>query len=511
MRTRTRLLVTVVVAVLSLWAIYPPAEKIKLGLDLKGGVHFILRVRTDEAVRLQTEAAAERLRRALVQRDVRLERIEARSATELVVHGVDDETALLDAIAEEGDDRFDRVAEGRVQTLQLKAAVVARIRQDTLQQALSTIERRVNELGVAEPEIAPYGTEDQILVQLPGFDDVARAKRIISADAQLQLTIVDRGPFPTSDAARQAYGGSLPPDVIVLPYAGDAVERAYYVVRRVPAVAGADLRDAQPSRDEFNRPAVAFTLAPEAAARFSEATARNVNRLLATVLDDRIVSVATILERISDRGQIVGLTREEAVDLAISLRAGALPASVDYLHQTTVSATLGQASIRAGVLASVGGLALVALFMLAYYRAAGLNAVVSIVLNLLIQLALLAYFGAAMTLPGIAGLLLTIGMGVDSNVLIFERIKEESARASGPHAAVIAGFDRVWTTIVDTHVASLIAAAVLFQFGTSAIRGFATTLTLGLVANVFTAVFVSRTLFDLALSGKRVSERRLSI
>jgi preprotein translocase subunit SecD len=209
--------------------------------------------------------------------------------------------------------------------------------------------------------------------------------------------------------------------------------------------------------------------------------------------------VATIISRIDDRGQIVGLTREEMIEQVITLKSGALPAGLDYLDQRTVSATLGQASIRAGVLASMAGLALVTVFMLAYYRGMGVNAFASIVLNLLVVVALMASFDASLTLPGIAGLVLTIGMGVDSNVLIFERIREERATAATPRAAVRAAFDRVWITIVDTHIASLIAAAVLFQFGTGAVRGFALTLAIGLLANVFTAVFVSKTLFDAAL------------
>jgi preprotein translocase subunit SecD len=255
----------------------------------------------------------------------------------------------------------------------------------------------------------------------------------------------------------------------------------------------------QHALDEFNRPAVAFTLRPDAARRFGEFTAHHVKGVIATVVDDRVVSVAAIVSRIEDRGQIVGLSREEMNQQVITLKSGALPAGLDYLDQRTVSATLGEASIRAGVLASLAGLALVTVFMLAYYKAMGVNAFVTIALNLLIVVALMAYFDAKLTLPGIAGLVLTIGMGVDSNVLIFERIREELVTAAGPRAAVRAAFDRVWITIVDTHIASLVAAAVLFQFGTGAIRGFALTLAIGLLANVFTAVFVSKTLFDLVL------------
>ncbi len=268
-------------------------------------------------------------------------------------------------------------------------------------------------------------------------------------------------------------------------------------------VSGNDLRSASQSLDQFNRPAVQFTLKQDAAARFGTFTQANIGRPLGIVLDRRLMSVATIQDRILDNGQINGISREEMQDLVITLKSGALPASLTYLEERTIGPSLGRESIEAGVLASIGGLLMVVVFMLFYYKLTGLNAVVSIVVNLLILLGMMAYLGAVMTLPGIAGFILTIGMGVDSNVLIFERIKEELATARGVRAANNAGFDRVWWTIVDTHVASLIAAAFLFQFGTGPIRGFATTLTIGLLANVFTAVFVSRTVFELVLSRRR--------
>jgi len=446
---RIRLLVIAAVVALSVWAIYPPDQKIKLGLDLKGGVHLVLRVKTDEALQRQTPATG---------------------------------TALND------------------------------VRSETVQQALRTIERRVNELGVAEPVVALYGDGDRILVQLPGVDEVERAKQIISTTAQLRLTLVERGPFPSQAAALLAYDDMLPPDLEVLPGRSlDSGESVFYVVQRIPVVSGQDLRDARQSLDEFNRPAVAFILKPEAGQRFGAFTERHIHRVLATVLDGRVMSVATIDTRIDDHGQIRGLSREEMVQQVINLKSGALPADLEYVDEHTVGAGLGEASIRSGVLASLGGLVLVALFMLAYYRWTGLNALVSIVLNLLILVGLVAVIPVTMTLPGIAGLILTIGMGVDSNVLIFERIKEELTRMRGARAAVSSGFDRVWVTIVDTHVTSLIAAGLLFQFGTSSIRGFATTLTIGLVANVFTAVFVSKTLFEIALWRRGPRAQTLSI
>jgi preprotein translocase subunit SecD len=435
MRTNQRVFIIAVVTALCLWAIYPPDRSIKLGLDLNGGVHLVLRVKPDAGG--QPTPAAQ---------------------SELV------------------------------------------------EQAIRTIERRVNELGVSEPVITRYGKEDQILVQLPGVADVEHAKAIIKSTAQLRLTLVERGPFPDRESALRTYDHALPDDLLLLPgppVGNDDEPPLFYVVRKAAVVSGGDLRDARQSSDELNRPAVAFSLKQEAGARFGEFTARHVNRTLATVLDERVTSVATILSRIDANGQIQGLSREEMIEQIVNFKSGSLPADLEYVEQRTIGASLGAAAIRSGITAAAAGLLLVVLFVLAYYRLTGLNAVVSIVLNLLILLALVAVIPVTMTLPGIAGLILTIGMGVDSNVLIFERIQEERARARSLRAAVSAGFDRVWITIVDTHITSLIAAAILFQFGTSPIRGFATTLTLGLVANVFTAVFVSKTLFDLTMRGSR--------
>jgi preprotein translocase subunit SecD len=495
---RIRLLIIAAVAGLSLWALYPPAESIELGLDLRGGLQLVLRVRTEDALRQQTRSAAEQIQGSLTRAGIRWDAVDVVTPSELVVTGVEDAGALRpEAVGL--DMLFEQITTGSAHTFRLKPQAEQQLRRDTVQQAIETIERRVNELGLTEPIVAPYTEDDQILVQLPGVENVDEAKRIIRATAQLRLTLVERGPFTSREAALHAYGSALPADIEVLPASGEDGVAVYYAVAKQPAVAGADVRHAQPSLDEFNRPAVAFTLRPDAARRFGEFTARNLTRLMATVVDDRIASVATIISRIDDRGQIIGLTREEMIEQVITLKTGALPASLDYLDQRTVSATLGQSSIRSGVAASLGGLVLVTVFMLAYYKGMGLNAFVSIVLNLLVLLALMAVFGGKLTLPGIAGLVLTIGMGVDSNVLIFERIREELATATGPRSAVRAAFDRVWITIVDTHVASLLAAAVLFQFGTGPVRGFAATLALGLLANVFTAVFVSKTMFDVAL------------
>ena len=513
---RWKLIAILAVVALAVVAFYPPAEKVRLGLDLKGGVHLVLRVQTDDALKLETETSAERLRDELSRQGISVGAVAAQDARAFRVDGVPgDRDADFRRVADEWVGQvFDRSAgSGGSYTFTLKTAQIARLRQEAVAQALQTIERRVNELGVAEPIVAPHGDGDQILVQMPGVTDVNRAKEIIRSTALLELKIVEDGPAPSREALLAARGGQVPPDLEIVPGAneGGGTGPVFYLVKRTAGITGRDLRNARPSLDENNQPAVGFSLNQQGADKFSQLTSQNIGRQLAIILDGRIQSAPTIEGRIYDEGRISGsFTQQEVQDLSLTLRSGALPASLSYLEERTVGPSLGQDSIRAGVMASLIGLALVTVFMLVYYKLAGFNALLSIALNLLILLGFMAYIGAVMTLPGIAGFILTIGMGVDSNVLIFERIKEEMAAGKSARGAVAAGFDRVFLTILDTHVASLIAAAFLFQFGTGPIRGFATTLFFGLLTNVFTAVFVSRTLFEIILS-RRPQAAKLSI
>ncbi len=507
---RWKVITIVAVIALAVWSFYPPGEKVNLGLDLRGGVHLVLRVQTEQALRVETETTVDRLRDTLSRAGVQYAKLEVANPTEFVVEGIQNDQAFRQA-AVEVDTVFARSPGAGRYTYAMRPNIAAQLREEAVNQALQTIERRVNELGVAEPIVARQGAADQILVQLPGVTDVQRAKEIIRSTALLELKLVEQGPFPTQEAATQAVGNPVPPDMVIIPGSADVAasgggtpSTVYYLVRRVAAVTGRDLRNARPTVDENNLPAVSFTLNQDGARRFGTFTEQNINRNLAIILDNRVFSAPVIQDRISDEGRITGsFTQQEAQDLSLVLRSGALPAPLDYLEERTVGPSLGRDSIEAGVAASIGGLALVVVFMMLYYKLTGLNAVVSIVINLMILLGMMAYLGATMTLPGIAGFILTIGMGVDSNVLIFERIKEELATAKGVRAAVNAGFDRVWWTIVDTHVASLIGCGLLFQFGTGPIRGFATTLFIGLLANVFTAVFVSRTMFELVLSKRQ--------
>jgi preprotein translocase subunit SecD len=490
---------------------YPPSQRIKLGLDLKGGVHLVLRVQTDDALRLETELLAEHIRAAASDKGITAT-VTPKPPTTITVSGVPtNQDAQFRAIAQEqAGNTFDINPQGGGNyTLNMRPSQITATKESAVQQSLQTIERRVNELGVSEPIVAPHGSAgNQILVQLPGVTDVARAKQIIRSTAMLQMEIIEGGPADSEEALKQQHGGTIPPDMVILPgndnSPGGAGRTVYYMVKRVPPITGSDLRDAKPGLDENNLPAVMFTMTRQGADKFGKLTGDNINKPLAIILDHRVQSVANIQERIRESGRITGnFTQQEVQDISLMLRSGALPTELTYEEERTVGPTLGADSIRAGIEASIGGLLLVALFMLVYYKLAGVNAIVSIVLNLVILLGFMAQIGAVMTLPGIAGFILTIGMGVDSNVLIFERIKEELAAGKGPRAAVNAGFDRVFWTILDTHVSSLISAAFLFQFGTGPIRGFATTLVFGLLANVFTAVYVSRTLFELELTARR--------
>ncbi len=504
--------------------IYPPFDtpghrgRISLGLDLKGGVQLVLRVKTDDALTYTSEDAAERIRLGLREKNVIGPTITVPGPTRIVVAGVPQ--PMDSAFRTLADDQpglvaqYTRTGGAGGYTFEMKPTVAATLRTQAVEQALQTVERRVNAMGVSEPIVAPYGTVgDQILVQLPGVEDPDQVKRLIGTTALLEMKIVESGPAGSQEALLQATGGVAPPEMEVVTGADrtNPGSLSYYLVRKVAPVTGRDLSSARASVDENNLPAIGFSMNRAGAIKFGNLTGANIGKPMAVVLDGRVETVATIQGRITDDGQIFGnFTPQEVADYALMLRSGALPAGLTYLEERTVGATLGADSIRAGLTASLGGLALVAVFMLVYYKASGFNAILSIVLNLLILLALMSMSNAVMTLPGVAGFILTIGMGVDSNVLIFERIKEEMAAGKGPRAAVSAGFDRVFWTIVDTHIASLVAAAFLFQFGTGPIRGFATTLVFGLLSNVFTAVFVSRTVFEIILS-RRQQPQSLSI
>ncbi|OFW20370.1 MAG: protein-export membrane protein SecD [Acidobacteria bacterium RIFCSPLOWO2_02_FULL_65_29] len=489
------------------------SRALKLGLDLKGGVHLVLRVQTDKALLAETESDLERLRQLLTERNIPVTNVASTGPTAFRVEGVPagQEGAFRDA-AVDLDAVFNRSpgANGTF-TFTMKPNIEIQLREDAVVQARQTLERRVNELGVAEPQIAQQGANgDQILVQLPGVTDIAKAKQIMGSTGFLELKIVER---VGATREEMLVNGQVPAGMDIVPGTSGVPGEpaAYYQLRKAAAVTGRDLRNARPSIDQNNRPAVSFTLNPEGGRKFGAVTSANIGRQLAIVLDGRVQSAPRIDGRITTDGQIFGsFTPEEVQNLSLILRTGALPADLTYLEERTIGPSLGADSIRSGVLASLVGLVLIILFMLSYYRLSGVNAVIALVFNLVILLGLMAYVGAVMTLPGIAGFILTIGLGVDSNVLIFERIKEELDAQRGVRSAINAGFSRVFLTLVDTHLAGFIAAAFLFQFGTGPIRGFAVTLSVGLAANLFTSTFVSKTLFEMALA-RRSQVATLSI
>ena len=488
-------------------------SRIHLGLDLKGGTHLILQVKVEDAVNVTTDQAQERLKDELKAKNIPYAEIQKADSTHLLIKGIPQEKASdIQALASGQFSDWDltRVpGDPLARMLALKVSAAATIRNQALEQAMNTINNRINSLGVTEPTIAEYGKpgDYELVVQLPGVDDPSRVRDIMLSTALLELMLVEGSAYPSHEAALAAHGGVLPPDTELLPGPTSSNGETYYIVDRIAAVTGRDLSGAEPSHDQNGRPSVAFTLNRDGASRFGRITGQNVGRFLAIVLDGRVVEAAEIHSQINDRGEITGsFTPEKVHDLALVLRSGALPASMDPLSEGMVGPSLGADSIRHGVIASVVGLLAVMAFMLIYYRGAGINADVALILNLIMLLAALAYVEAVLTLPGIAGVILTVGMGVDSNVLIFERIREELRTGKAVGAAVAGGFEHAFKTIIDTHVTTIVSAAILFTFGTGPIRGFAVTLTVGLLANLFTSVFVSRTIFDYGLSKRQKGE-----
>jgi len=532
--------------------------RINLGLDLRGGMHLILQVQVDDAINSETDQVVERLRTLLREQAISYQAVRKTDATHVLVTGIPADQLnsargfLQESYAGSAVSPAYVIgslpAEQSGFVLEMTPSLQAQLRQEAQRNSIETIRQRVDALGVAEPTIAEHGRgEWEILVQLPGVDDPARVKSILQSTALLEIKLVEDGPYASETDALAKTGGILPPDSMLVREASGARGAQaggpqWYIVSRTSVVTGRDLRSArsQPNAERPGAYEVSFSLSRDGAARFGPFTERNVGRPLAVVLDNRIQSVAEIQSRIDDAGRITGtFTLQQASDLALVLRSGSLPASIKYLEERTVGPSLGADSIRAGFIASLVGLLLVAFSMLFYYRLSGTNAVVCLVLNLLILLVAIADirlgFGllaaaalawwihpaagllatgfawafvavsgtpvsATLTLPGIAGVALTVGMAVDSNVLVFERIREELRLGKSVVAAVENGFDRAITTILDTHVTTIVSAAVLFMFGTGPIKGFAVTLTIGLLANLFTAVYISRAIFEFVLA-----------
>jgi len=493
-------------------------ERIHLGLDLRGGTHLILQVQVNDAVNVDAQNAIE-----ILKQQMRSHKIDYADITQpdpqnnpdhIVLKGVQasSRTDLLSIVQDHLPEYSINGGAENSWNLSMKPQSLTDLKNKAVTQAIETIRNRIDQLGVSEPTIAPHGLgQYQILVQLPGVDDPARVKDIMQSTAMLEIKQVLGGPYSSEQAALQDHGGVLPADAVLL--AGNTLGRhveggeEWYLVSRISAVSGKDMRHADPSTDQSGQPDVRFQLSNEGGQRFYNFTSAHVKDSLGVVLDGHVREVATIDEPIRDQVEIHGhMDAQAAKDLAMILNSGALPASIHYLNEEVVGASLGADSIRAGVRAAVFGMAAVLIFMLIYYRGAGINADVALILNLIILLGFMGYSEAVLTLPGIAGVILTVGMGVDSNVLIFERIREELRNGKTPSSAVDQGFSHAWVTIVDTHVTTIVSAAILFIFGTGPVRGFATTLVFGLIANLFTAVFVSRVIFDWILSRKQRGE-----
>ena len=503
----------VAISAFCLFLSYPPSEQINLGLDLRGGIHLVLDVVVEEAVAGQVRTDMGRFQDLLEDEGV------VPSETILdsdVSFSMTFNTELLRDQAEVNAINYypsynvNLSSNPPTLNLSLDPDEQDLAKDAAVRQALQTIRNRIDQFGVAEPVIQRQGMAGtRILVQLPGAEDPERVKNLLRTSAILQFRLVQAGPAETREALVAAAGGQLPAGTEIvesIPETVNGVEipPMFYLLDIVPIVEGGELKDARLSQDQFGLPAIGFTLEATSAQKFGEFTSTNIGRLLAIVLDDRVQQAPSIESRIDGDGIIRGqFTLEEAEDRSLMLRSGALPASIEYLEDRSVGPSLGRESIRQGVLAAIIGMSLVVAFMLVYYKGAGINAVLALALNLIIVMGVMASLQATLTLPGIAGLILLIGMSVDANVLIFERIREELDLGKTVRSSIDAGFSKAFSAILDANLTTLIAAAFLFQFGTGPVKGFAVTITIGIVASMFTALFVSRVIFAIWTSTRR--------
>jgi len=495
-------------------------QHIHRGLDLQGGVHLILQVQVKEAVGTETDNTLARIEQDLKTAKLTVSQVlkpdPVNNPQSIRIEGIN--PAQFSAVHSLIDGKYSNeydIGGGSDNSLNvtMKPNIEKALDDKTVANTIEVIRDRVDSLGVTEPVIQQYGLGDnQILVELPGIDDIDRVRSIITSTARLEIHAVVGGPYPDEQAALASVGGAVPPDQELLHGSGSMATGSdadsVYVLQRVAIVSGTDFRSADPGTDSnTGQRTVHFTLTNEAGDKFWEYTSANVGHSMAVVLGGRVKEVANIESAIRDSGEIRGsFSTDEVTILSKMLRTGALPASINYLEDRTVGASLGADSIKQGVTAAIVGVLLVMVFMLVYYRGSGINADLALFLNLVILLGFMGFSGATLTLPGIAGVILTIGMGVDSNVLIFERIREEMRAGKAPSAAVDQGFAHAWTTILDTHVTTIVSAAILFLFGSGPVKGFAVTLTFGLAANLFTAVYVSRVIFDTHVNNLKTGE-----
>jgi preprotein translocase subunit SecD len=503
-----KLILTLAVLGLSIFLAYPPKDKIKLGLDLKGGIHLVLQVITEDAINVETDQEIIRFQELFKKNAVTFQTATKDRPGRFVFTGTSagQEGKTRDLIDQYTRD-WDYSFTGDRLTFTIKALVTQVLKDQAVNQTVETIRNRIDQFGVAEPLIQRQGSE-RIVVELPGVTDPDRVKDLIKVTAVLEWKLVKAGPAPEEETLLKEYGGKVPEDMEVLKGDPKRGEAGFFLISRVASVTGKDLRMVRRSVDEWNNPAVSFSLNSEGARRFEKVTGENIGKQLAIILDGKVQSAPNINARISDSGIIQGrFTVEQAEDLVVVLKAGALPAGIRYLEERTIGPSLGADSVRQGLMAGLVAILLVMTFMLFFYRLSGLNAVAALILNVVILFGCLGYFKATLTLPGIAGIILSIGMAVDANVLIFERIKEERAVGKNVPSAIVLGFSRAFSAIFDSNLTTIISAIFLFQFGTGPIKGYAVTLIIGLLANMFTAVFVSHLIFDVTIpkSAKKLS------
>jgi preprotein translocase subunit SecD len=496
-------------------------HNIRLGLDLRGGSLLVLQIQLQDAFKADAIASIERMKELMSKNSIPGEpmlgyepkSLQDADKVEILIKGVpaDNAKTFRGIVSDEFGAWVMAPVGPSDYRMTMKPTEAGNLKKETLTRSISTIENRINSLGLSEATVQERqgsGADAEILVSLPGTDDPDRIKSILKTAALLELYEVKSGPFKSEVEALASFNGVRPLGTKLMPSMkrADAQDAGWYVVTSAPVITGRDLRDARASQDEMGKAETNFVISQDAKGRFGRFTEANIGNRLAIALDGQIKMAPRINARIEDNGVIEGVgTQQDAQDLAIMLRSGSLPAGVKYLQESTVGPSLGADSIRSGLLSGLVGLVVVIFIMLIYYARSGINATVALLLNAIILIGVLAYVGAVLTLPGIAGIILLIGMAVDSNVLIFERIREEIRAGKVLFAAIDAGFSKAFLTIIDTHVTTVVSCAFLFMFGTPAVRGFAVTLVIGLIANLFTSVFVSRYMFDLEYSGANPS------
>ncbi|HSP07087.1 MAG TPA: protein translocase subunit SecD [Acidobacteriota bacterium] len=508
-----KIILVLALTAIAIYGIYPPDKKIKLGLDLKGGIHLVAEVKLEEAVASYTDQFIERLRSELQEKGVTVGNILRQENSSFTIEGIPaDKEANVKKIMETHTEWDLSPISGGKAVAKVRQQFIATRAEDAVKLAVQIIRDRVNQFGVSEAIVQREGiTGGRLIIQLPGVEDTDRVKSLIQGTAKLDLKLVTGGPAPTEQALLAGTNGQVPPGQEVVAHTGlrndGSSYSEYLLVQRQAIISGDELQSAGRSTDEYGRPAVSFTIRSGSADKFGKFTESNIGKNLAIILDNKIQSFPTINARITNSGIITGqFTIEEANDLGVMLQSGALPAGLRFLEQRVVGPYLGLDSIRKGLMACAIGALSIVIFMIFYYKLSGVNAIVALVLNMLYLLAFLSYFQATLTLPGIAGIVLSIGMAVDANVLIFERIKEDMRLGKTVRSALQSGFAKAFWPIFDSNITTIISALFLFWFGSGPVKGFAVTLIIGIAASMFTAIWVSRLIFDIHLSKQKKVE-----